>query len=215
MSDAADQEQPPDQLAELRGTLGALEGRRLALVVTGSLSAAYLPYWLTFVHQLDLSIDLRIYLTRTATGMVSRQTVSAMADRPALIDEWEPADESSHAPHVELTSWADGFIVHPCTFSYLARLANGMGDSPTVLALQCSTAPTVLCPALPPGGLDSPAYARHLDVLRERPHVVVLPPVRGRSATTGQQDAHPPAHLPGALVALADRLQAASGAGTP
>ncbi|MDT9593131.1 flavoprotein [Nocardioides zeae] len=193
--------------AQLADAMHGLDGRRVALVVTGSLSAAYLPYWLTYLSGADTHPELRVLLTRTATTMVSPTAVSALLGRPVESDAW-PGDEAvDHAPHVELAEWADGFLVHPCTFSYLGRIATGLADTPAQLALQTSSAPKVVCPALPPGTLDAPAYQRHEAALKERTDVVLLPPGRGRSVTTGRQDALPPAQFSLALGVLGQELR--------
>lgn len=202
---AAGQEEFGDQLV---AALQGLSGRRIALVATGSLSAAYLPYWMSYLANLEnigAHPEVRILLTRTATRMVSPGVVSALLERPAELDVW-PDDDFEHAPHVELAEWADGFLVHPCTFSYLARIAAGLADTPAQLAMQTSHAPKVICPALPPGTTGAPAYHQHLDALKARTDVVLLPPGRGRSATTGRDDALPPAEFPLAIAALGQEL---------
>ncbi|WP_222192515.1 flavoprotein [Modestobacter italicus] len=195
----------PDPGKEFADVLAGLGGRRVALVVTGSLSAAFLPYWLNFVEQLPHPPELRVLLTRSATGMVSPAVVGALLGREAEIDAWD-AVGAGHAAHVELAEWAEGFLVHPCTFSYLGRVANGLADTPGQLALQCSTRPVVLCPALPPGTLESPAYRRLRALLDEREDVTVLDPGVGRSAATGRQEGLPPVQFPVALAALATVL---------
>lgn len=196
----------PGSAEHFARALAALEGRRLALVVTGSLSAAYLPYWLNYTSGLAHPPRLRVLLTRSAAGMVSPTAVRALTAGEVDLDTWDDAAEG-HAPHVELAEWAEAFLVHPCTFSYLGRLAQGLADTPGQLAMQCSPAPKVLCPALPPGTLGSPAYQAHLRTLADqRPDVTVLEPTEGVSATTGRREGLPPAHFPVALAAVSQLL---------
>lgn len=202
----------------MASALHGLDGRRIAIVATGSLTAAHLPYWLTYVGETGARPEVRVLLTRSATRMVSPTVVSSLLGRPVEIDAWPDDEVLDHAPHVELAEWADGFLVHPCTFSYLGRLATGLADTPAQLAMQCSVAPKVVCPSLPPGATGAPAYQAHAEALTARPDVVLLPPGRGRSATTGRDDALPPAHFPLALAALGQELLArpdGSGPTTP
>lgn len=194
-------------LQEYEQALEPLAGRHVTLVVTGSISAAFLPYWLNFVGGLPARPELRVLLTRTASTMVSPRAVSALLGRPAEIDAWDDPD-SGEATHVELAEWSDAFLVYPCTFSYLGRLGAGLADTPAQLALQCSRVPAVVCPALPPGTLDSPAYHRHVAGLAERGAVTVLPPILGISAATGRREGLPPTHFPIALAAVAAALGA-------
>lgn len=202
-------ENTADEFAEVLATLG---GRRVVVVATGSLSAAYLPYWLGFVNGLPHPPELRVHLTRTATSMVGTAAVTALLGRPAELDSWEAAAAGS-AAHVELGEWADAFLLHPCTFSYLGRVANGLADTPAQLALQCTSAPVVICPALPPGTHEAPAYREHLDRLSRRRNVTVLDPVTGVSTATGRQEGLPPIPFPVALASVAQAL-GAPGTGT-
>ncbi|GAA4670170.1 flavoprotein [Nocardioides nanhaiensis] len=206
MSAAAGPGVDPGSAEQFARTLATLEGRRVALVVTGSLSAAYLPYWLNFVSGLEAPPRLQVLLTRSATRMVAPTAVRALAGGEVAVDTWEDAPEGA-SPHVELAEWAEAFVVHPCTFSYLGRLAAGLADSPAQLAMQCSPAPKVVCPALPPGTLRSPAYQAHLRTLAEqRPDVTVLEPTQGVSAATGRREGLPPAYFPVALATAAAAL---------
>jgi phosphopantothenoylcysteine synthetase/decarboxylase len=86
--------------------------------------------------------------------------------------------------------------------NFIARLSTGLGDTPALLALQCTQAPIVVCPSLPPNGHLNPAYQRHIGELANRRNVTVLPPVVGTSSTTGAEGVGPAALLPNALVAL-------------
>lgn len=195
----------PD-LKEIFAGYEPLRGRNVALVVTGSLSASFAPYWVNFVRNLELGLNLRVIVTGTAETMVSPRVLSALSGSSVQVDRWVD-DDSGHAPHIELAQWADAVLVHPCTFSYLAKLAVGLADTPTMLAIQCSSLPLVVCPALPPGGDGSPSYARHVAALGERPATRVLPPSVGSSAATGKQDGLPPAPFPDALSSLVEVLE--------
>ena len=98
--------------------------------------------------------------------------------------------------------------MYPATMHFLARLALGLADTPALLALQCTQAPIGLAPALPPGGWESPALERHLQVLEQRRNVVVAPPRPGLSVTTGRNDGYAPAPFP-VLLRLLDQCRAA------
>ncbi|WP_234016833.1 flavoprotein [Streptomyces sp. LaPpAH-108] len=176
----------------------ALGLERLLLIGTGSIGAAHLPYWVTWLRLYHPGVELRIVLTAAAERFVTRQALVPLAHAPVLQDRWP--DEPAEQPlHVDLSLWADAVVVCPATLNYVARLALGLGDSPSVLALQCTGAAVAVAPALPPGGARSPAYLGHVRALRERDNVVVVPPVPGHSAATGRRDGWPAAPLPAVL----------------
>lgn len=189
----------PETAEEL--DLEPLRGKRLLLVVTGALSASFTPYWVNWLHSLDLGITLRIVMTRSAERFVSPVVLSALVGRPVEPDTWH--EKSEGILHVDLADWADAIIVHPCTFDYMSRIATGRGDSPSALALQSTGAPTVLCPALPPGTVRGEAYESHRRSIESRRAMIVATPTVGISASTGRHDASPPMHFPIALAKLA------------
>ncbi|MEZ3181216.1 flavoprotein [Streptomyces pimonensis] len=187
--------------------------RRLLVIGTGSVTAAHLPFWAGWLKGGHPGTQVRYVLTEAATRFVTREALTAIGGCEVLADRW-PDEPEPTARHVDLAQWPDAVVVLPATLDYLARLAAGLGDSPSVLALQCTRAAIALAPALPPGGAESPAYAEHTARLRTRRNVVVVPPHPGRSTSSGRLEAWAPASFPEVLAA-ADGLRAALGAPGP
>ena len=193
----------------MTGTTGAVEPvgvRRLLVIGTGSVTAAHLPFWASWLKVGHPGTEVRYVLTGAATRFVAREALVAIGGCDVLADRW-PDEPEPRARHVDLAQWPDAVVVLPATLNYLARLALGLGDSPSLLALQCTQAAIALAPALPPGGAESAAYAEHSAKLRARRNVVVVPPHPGRSTTTGKREAWAPASFPEVLAA-ADGLRA-------
>lgn len=163
-------------------------GRRLLIVITGALSAAFIPGWLTWLRAGYPDLDIRPVATRSAQRFVTLDALTTLCGRQAVSDEW-PRHVSGKPLHVELSTWPDSILVYPASLNFLARLALGLGDTPALLALQCATVPIGLAPSLPPHALDSPAYQSHRAVLERRPNVVIASPEPGMSVSTGQMDA--------------------------
>ncbi|AQS65856.1 flavoprotein [Streptomyces pactum] len=193
----------------MTGTTSAGEpvgARRLLVIGTGSVTAAHLPFWASWLQAGHPGTQVRYVLTKAATRFVTRDALTAIGGCDVLVDRW-PDEPEPRARHVDLAQWPDAVVVLPATLNYLARLAAGLGDSPSVLALQCTRAAIALAPALPPGGAESAAYAEHTARLRARRNVVVVPPHPGRSTTSGKREAWAPASFPEVLTA-ADGLRA-------
>lgn len=194
---------PAAILPELR----PLAHRHLLVVATGSISVSFLPYWVNWMRVALPDTAVRLVLSTTAQRFVSAEALAGLRGAAVEFDRW---DSEERAPadgglHVDLADWAQAVLVHPCTLSFMARLASGAADSPAMLALQCIRAPIVVSPSLPPGAEDSWAYNHHRDALSER-GMVVTKPVPGRSAATGRLEASAPAHFPDAVAALAARV---------
>lgn len=169
-------------------------GRRLLIVITGALSAAFIPGWLTWLRAGYPDLDIRPVATRSAQRFVTLDALTTLCGRPAISDEW-PAHTTGKPLHVEMSTWADSVLVYPASLNFIARLALGLGDTPALLAIQCTPAPIGLAPSLPPYALHSPAYQSHRAVLERRPNVVIAEPQPGMSVSTGQMDASVPAPM--------------------
>lgn len=181
----------------------ALGVERLLMVSTGSAYATSLPFWLDWLRASYTGLEVSVVLTGSARRFVTRQALAHRVAGDVLFDEW-PEDEV-HARHVALAEWAEALVVYPATLHYTARLALGLADSPSLLAAQCTRAPIAVAPALPPGGLDSPAFREHWSQLSARPNVVMVPPEQGRSLTTGRMEAWVPPTLPEVIERLEGR----------
>ncbi|MFF4505489.1 flavoprotein [Streptomyces sp. NPDC001401] len=179
-------------------------GQRLLYVVTGSVSAMWAPMWANWLRTAYPEVELKIVLTQSAQNFTGVSALSLMAKTDIVEDAWPESPLS--ALHVELSHWADSVIVYPATFSFIGRLAQGMADTPAMLALQCTRAPIAVAPALPPGAAEGHSYARHMKELAQWPNLTVVPGVRGISATTGERDTHTPAQLP-AVMAMLEKLR--------
>ncbi|MFE3460993.1 flavoprotein [Nocardiopsis aegyptia] len=181
-------------------TIPALGVSRLLLVATGSVSSADLPFWCTWLRTCYPEMAVKVVLTRGANRFVTTAGLHGRVPGEVLADEWP--DGQGAAAHVLLQDWAEAVIVHPATLHYLARFALGLADCPSLLALQCTSAPIAIAPALPPGGATSHAYLSHRRAVESRDNVALCPPRRGVSVTTGKPDSWAPALLPECVEAL-------------
>ncbi|MCL7490016.1 flavoprotein [Streptomyces sp. MCA2] len=179
----------------------AFTARRLLYIGTGALNVMFMPTWLNWLRTSYPDLEIRTVMTRSAERFVTPQAVALFAGHPPERDEWTDELEST-APHVTMAEWADTVIVHPATFHFTSRFALGAADTPTLLALQCTSAAIGIAPALPPGAVTSFAWAQHTTALAQRRNVTVVAPQRGISVTTGKHDASPAAPLTEVIAAV-------------
>lgn len=182
----------------------ALAGRRIVVVGTGAPGTAFLPSWLGWMMQAVPSAQVRVVLTRSAQSFVGTTALRTFSGSVPLTDAWD----ADGAPlHVELAQWAEGWLVHPATMSFIARLSAGLCDSPTMLAIQGSLAPVVVAASAPPGFVSTPVWRRYRDQLSERPNVHLLDPLEGISAFDPTLTGSPPVLFPAAAGVLAAALE--------
>ncbi|HEY3482008.1 MAG TPA: flavoprotein [Streptomyces sp.] len=183
-----------------------VDGKRVLLAGTGAPAVTALPEAVLRLRHHCPNARTRVLLTRQALRFVTQTAVNLVTGAESRIDEWSDEPYTA-APHVELGRWAEAVIVYPATLHFTGRLALGLSDSPLLLSLQCTTAPIVLVPSLPPGGADGRAYRKHVEALHDRPNVAVLPPVAGYSMTTGERNVGAPAPFADALGRLDELLR--------
>ncbi|QRY62426.1 flavoprotein [Gordonia sp. PDNC005] len=152
---------------------------KLLLVVTGSATAAHVPYWINWIAMHRPGHRVRVLVTEGARRFVTPASLASAVVDEVLVDAWDAVDD--RPVHVEYAAWADGVIVYPASQNYLADLASDRVDRPSLLTIALSTAPVVVAPGLPPGGLASPGLVRSWTTLEERGSATVLSPVPGVS----------------------------------
>lgn len=166
---------------------------RLLVVVTGAVAASSTPGWLAWLRDNTPGMQLKVVMTRSAARFVTPTALAATSGGEVLVDEWSP--EGHDAVHVQLAEWANAVVVFPATLHFMGRFALGLADTPVLLALQSTSVPVALAPAVPPGAVDGHAYREHWSRLSARPNVVLVPAAQGRSVTTRRVEPGSPAPL--------------------
>lgn len=92
-------------------------------------------------------------------------------------DEWSTYKNDNTVLHIDLTKWADAFVIAPLSANTLAKLANGICDN---LLTCCARAwnfdkPFIVAPSMNTRMYEHPITQKHLDTLREW-GIVVMPP---------------------------------------
>lgn len=178
---------------------------KLVMVITGSLRAAFTPYWINWIRMSRPDIELRLVRTRAARAFVTRPTLQQLVSGAIDDDEWD-AEATGPALHIELAMWADAVLVWPATLDYIGRVARGEGDSPSLLMIACSEIPVAIAPALPPGGMEGRTYKRHVMDIERLPGIHIVPPTPAISAATRMMSAYGSAPMPDCLEALEKML---------
>lgn len=189
MSDSAPPSPPPEDLDEspvddsehpgsaLLG--GRLEGRRIALGVTGSI-AAYKACVLARLLVKD-GADVQVVMTRSAKQFVGPATFAGITGNPVLDEMFDPT--LGGELHVELAADSDLLVVMPTTADALARFAQGRADDLLSATLLCAECPTLLVPAMHPKMWGHPATRRNVRTLQGDDRVRFVGPERGEVAS--------------------------------
>ena len=155
----------------------ALDGRSIALGVTGSISAYKAADLASKLRQAGASVE--VLMTEAATRFIAPLTFQSLTGQEAIVDMFETEEAEAH---VEVARRADAFVIAPATADCLARLAYGGGGDMVTLTALATTAPIVVAPAMDSQMWSNAAVAANVETLAER-GVEVVGPEEGRLAS--------------------------------
>ncbi|CAN5648669.1 bifunctional phosphopantothenoylcysteine decarboxylase/phosphopantothenate--cysteine ligase CoaBC [soil metagenome] len=197
----------PDRAAHPGRDVGATQGRKVVVCVTGGI-AAYKA--VSVVRDLaQLGADVRVVMTRSAEAFVGPQTFASVSRHAVGTELFTPGPD---VPHVELARGAGLVIVVPATANALAKMALGFADDLFSATALMATCPILVAPAMHSEMWQHPATAANLATLEER-GVDVIGPASGPllSGDEGPGRMAEPEDVVGAALEVLERAQSLAG----
>ena len=186
----------------------SIAGANVVVCVTGGLAATQAPALVTALLARGYAVE--VALTPTATRLVARDALAAIAQREPHTSLW-PRAAHDPVPHGALARWADLVVVYPASATTIARLAGGdFSELGAAIALT-TAAPVVVTPSMNAAMLAAPAVQRNLDTLRGDGFAIVggVPAFEAAERAPMREAVHSAAPSPAELVATIDALRAA------
>lgn len=156
-----------------------LEGRRIALGITGSIAAYKAAALASKLAQAGARVD--VLMTEAATRFITPLTLRSLTGRPVFLDMFDPNTELAEE-HVEIARRAEAVLVAPASATTIARLAQGLADDVVSLTVLATEAPVLVAPAMDHQMYENAATQANLEALRERGYGIVGP-AEGRLAS--------------------------------
>ena len=161
-------------------TDGRLDGRLIALGVTGSIAAYKAVELLRLLHA--EGAEVAVMLSPAATRFVGPLTFAALSRHPVETDILELLPDG-RIGHIVVADAADAIVVAPATAHFLGAMANGLaGDVVTATAL-ASSAPVVVAPAMDGDMWSHPATRANVARLRDEFGYWIVEPAAGELAS--------------------------------
>ena len=157
----------------------SLEGRTIALCVTGSIAA----YKAVELARLLVKAGARVLPVLSASGarFVGAVTFSGVTGEAVSTDMWDPSFAGEM--HVRLAERADLVAIVPATADLLARMAHGRADDLVTALALCARTPVLAAPAMHPRMWEHPAVQRNVAELASQKRVALVGPVSGEVAS--------------------------------
>ena len=159
---------------------GRLEGRLIALGITGSI-AAYKSVELLRLLQTE-GADVVALLSPSATRFVAPLTLAALSRHP-VEDDVLALLPDGRIGHIVIADSADAFVIAPATAHWLGAMANGLAGDTVTAAVLASSAPVVVAPAMDGDMWSHPATQANVARLRDAFGYAIVPPDIGALAS--------------------------------
>jgi len=156
-----------------------LEGRLIALGVTGSI-AAYKAAELAR-RLIDEGAEVQVLLSRSGREFIGPLTFETITRRKVMSDPLELLADG-RIGHIVVADSADAIVVAPATARWIAAMAAGLSDDVITATCLASAAPVVVAPAMDGEMYRHPATRANLERLRGYGYTVV-PPEEGALAS--------------------------------
>lgn len=161
----------------------------LLVGISGSLHALHIYHYLNLFQE-SLTSNIKVIMTINATHMVDPKTLELFVGEEIFIDPWDQQTSAlSKVPHIELTRWADLFVIIPTTANILGKAAHGIADDLLSTAILSYTRSVVFVPTMNSSMWRSKALQHNIKILKENGHYIVPPDTTGLALATGEQDA--------------------------
>ena len=147
-----------------------LEGRRLALGVTGGVAAYKAADLASALRQAGAAVET--LMTEAATRFVAPLTFHALTGVAPVVDMFAAGEAEAH---VEVARRIDALVIAPAGADCLARLAHGGAGDMVALTALATTAPLVIAPAMDAQMWANAAVAANVEMLRARGATLVGP----------------------------------------
>ncbi|MBX7490581.1 bifunctional phosphopantothenoylcysteine decarboxylase/phosphopantothenate--cysteine ligase CoaBC [Helicobacter turcicus] len=163
-------EQTLDRTIQALGKL--LEDKKIALGVCGSV-AIYKSLELIRILQ-KLGATVRVVMSKGACDFVQPLLFETLSHHNVLTQNTQSWGETP-CNHIELATWADLFIIAPCTANTINKIAYGIADNILLESFLAFDKLKLIAPAANTKMLENPATTESLKILQTREIVLITP----------------------------------------
>lgn len=146
-----------------------LAGKKILLGVSGSIAAYKAVILLRSLQKAGATV--RVIMTRGAVDFVAPLTFEALSQHPVSIKN---SSNQSWNNHIELSLWADLFVIAPASANLIARMVAGMANDMVTACYLASRAPVCLAPSMDVDMWHHPATKHNVEILKSR-SVQIIP----------------------------------------
>jgi phosphopantothenoylcysteine decarboxylase/phosphopantothenate--cysteine ligase len=154
-----------------------LAGRRVLVLISGSIAAVKLPLVVSALVQRGALV--RCVLSPSAERLVSAVALASLSRSPCHVEADQWSHQAARPLHIELAEWAEVVLLAPLSATSLARWVHGLADTLLASTLIACEAPVLAAPAMNSAMWAAPAVRRNWRELQGWERVLPLEPGSG------------------------------------
>tara|TARA_B100001057_G_scaffold488688_1_gene573540 strand:- start:4452 stop:5660 length:1209 start_codon:yes stop_codon:yes gene_type:complete len=141
-----------------------LKSKNILIGVSGGIAAYKIPI---FIRQLkNAGANVKVILTESAKDFVTPLTLEVLSQNSVLSSfVSEEFDNPRWNNHIDLSSWADLFIIAPATSNIIASMANAICNNLIIAVYLSSTCPVFVAPSMDLDMFKHPANKKNISKL--------------------------------------------------
>lgn len=155
------------------------KGKKILLGITGSI-AAYKSAVLVRLLVKE-GAQVKVVMTPSAIDFITPLTLSVLSKNPVSVEGFD-AKTGEWDNHVHLASWADMFIVAPCSANTIAKMAYGVCDNMLMTVYLSATCKKYIAPAMDAEMWAHATSKKNIAALKQQ-GCFIIPPAAGELAS--------------------------------
>ena len=149
-----------------------LTGKKILLGITGGI-AAYKSVELLRLLQKE-GAQVRVVMTANAGEFIRPLTFRAISGHP-VVENIFSADAASAIGHIELTDWADLFLIAPATANSIGKMSSGIADDALSTMALAYDGPFLIAPAMNSNMYSNPILQSNIEKLKSLDYKLIGP----------------------------------------
>ncbi|MBF26094.1 MAG: bifunctional phosphopantothenoylcysteine decarboxylase/phosphopantothenate--cysteine ligase CoaBC [Flavobacteriales bacterium] len=140
-------------------------GKKILIGVTGSIAAYKIPELIRIF--IKKGAEVKVILTNDAINFVTPLTISTISKNDVIIDFLDDS-KSKWNNHIELSLWADFFLIAPATANTISKMANGQCDNILLATFLSATCPIYCAPSMDRDMYLNKSTLKNIEIIKSR-----------------------------------------------
>ena len=143
-----------------------LKSKNILIGVSGGIAAYKVPILIRIIK--NAGANVKVILSESAKDFVTPLTLEVLSQNPVLSSfTSEEFDNPKWNNHVELSDWADIYVVAPATSNILSSMANATCNNLLTAVYLSSTCPVFVAPSMDLDMYNHPANKKNISKLNK------------------------------------------------